>query len=564
VVKGTEKYLGDQYFNPYFRGVGAACWRRGMYKSMGYTDKDLARPLIGIVNTWNEVAMGHAHLKEVAAEVKKGVWRNGGTPFEFNIFSTCGAIALGHDMRYELVLRDALAIDIEIMVKEYLFDGLVLLSSCDSTIAGTIMGAARVDVPSIIVTGGPMYPGRYKGKDVTGIDMKNFVFALGTGKVTEEEVLALENCVYPGPGACPVMGTANTMQSLSEALGIALSGSANVPAQSAERMRVARESGTKIVDLVKANVKPSDIMTEKALRNAAMVDIAIGGSTNAVLHILTLADELGIDFDIDIFDEYSQKIPCICNVRPSGQYTVVDLHFAGGVHAVMSELKDFLNLDCMTVDGKTLRENLSNHKEEIDRRVIYPLDKPVNRGGLAVLRGNLAPNSSIVRTSTVSKEMLRFRGPARVFDGDEQAYEALKENKIHKGDVIVVRYEGPKGAPGMKELEFSAAEIIALGLEKSVALITDGRFSGFNYGPIIGHISPEAMVGGPIALLKDGDVIDIDIPERKLSVDLTAEEMEKRSRGWSPPEPKVSKGFLKIYAKLAEPAERGAAINTRK
>ncbi len=555
--------LSNHCFNPYFEGVGAASYRRACYKSIGYTDEDLAKPLIGVVNTWNEVAMGHTHLRELAAEVKKGVWRNGGTPFEFNIFSTCGAIGLGKEIRYELPLRDALAADIEIMAKEHLFDGLVLLASCDSIIPGMIMGAARVNIPSIVVTGGPMYAGRYQGKDVTFETLIDSVFALGKGEVTEEEVAGLENCACPGPGACPVMGTANTMQILSEALGMALSGSATVPAQSAGKKRVARESGARIVDLAKKNIKPSDIMTEKALRNAVMVDIAIGGSTNAVLHILTFANELGIDFNIEIFDGYSRKIPCITNVRPNGQYSVVDLHLAGGTPAIMNELKDFLYLDCMTVEEKTLGENLSHYKGEVDRRVIYPLDQPLNRGGLAILRGNLAPNGSIVRTSTIPKDMMRFRGPARIFDNDEQACKALNEKKIRKGDIVVVRYEGPKGAPGMKEVIFSVDSIIGLGLENSVALITDGRFSGFNRGPIIGHISPEAMIGGPIALLEDGDIIDIDIPERSLSVNLTTQEMEKRSKNWSPPESKVSSGFLKIYAKLTEPAERGAAINTR-
>lgn len=566
-MKGAKGTVRDQYFNPYFRGVGFPSLARAAYKAIGYTNEDLAKPLIGVANTWNELAMGHAHLSKIAAEVKKGILRNGGIPMEFGVFSVCGGSTVAKGLRgydYQLALRDALAADIEIVAEQEVLDGLVLLASCDSVIPGTIMGAIRVDIPSIMVTGGPMYPGKYKGQDVTYSDMSDHIFALGVGKVSEEEVGELEDCVCPGPGACPVMGTANTMQILCEALGMALSGSATAPAQSAERLRIAKESGAKIVDLVRDNTKPSDIITEKALRNAAMVDIAIGGSTNAVLHLLTFANELGIAFDIGIFDDYSQKIPCICNVRPSGQYTVVDLHIAGGVPTIMNELKDFLHLDCMTIDQRTVGENLSEHLDaEVNRKVIYPLDKPVNKGGLAVLRGNLAPNGSIVRVATVPASMLTFTGPARVFDGDEQAYRALRENKINKGDVIVIRYEGPKGAPGMKEVLFSVGAMIALGLETSVALITDGRFSGFNRGPIIGHISPEAMVGGPIALLRDGDIIKIDIPGRILSVDLSAEEMEKRSREWSPPKSRVDRGFLKIYAKLASPAERGAAINTR-
>lgn len=550
--------------NQYFKGAESS-HRRVIYKAMGYTDEDLAKPLIGVANAWSEASPGHAHLREIAKQVKSGIWQNGGTPFEFGTFATCGNIAIGtENLKYELVIRDVLAASIEIMAKVHLFDGLVLLSSCDNIIPGQIMAAERLNIPSILVTGGPMYPGRYKGEVVVTPDINEAVAALGIKKVTEEDILARENYVCPGPGACPVLGTANTMQILSEAIGMSLSGSSTAPAQSSERLRIAKRSGRRIVDLVQEKIKPSDIIGENSLRNAAMVDIAIGGSTNAILHILTFANELGIGFDLEIFDQYSRKIPCICNVKPNGEYTVVDLHYAGGVPAIMRELKSFLHLDCLTVDGKTLKENLSNFKEKVDRKVVYPVNQPLNKeGGLAILKGNLAPNGSIVRTTAVPKNMLRFRGPARVFDGDREAYEALRENRIHKGEIIVVRYEGPKGAPGMKEVMLACDALVALDLDKSVALITDGRFSGFNRGPIIGHISPEAMEGGPIALLKDGDTIDINIPERKLNVDLTMKEMERRYHNWSSPEPKVSSGILKIYAKLADPPEKGAAINTR-
>jgi len=553
-----------KFTNQYFEGAESS-HRRVIYKAIGYSDEDLAKPLIGVVNTWNEASPGHAHLKEVAKHVKAGIWQAGGTPFEFSVFATCGNIAIGtENLKYELVIRDVLAASIEIMAKVHLFDGLVLLSSCDNIIPGEIMAAERLNIPSIIVTGGPMYPGRYKGKVVVTSDVNEAVTALGTGKITEEEILAMENHVCPGPGACPILGTANTMQILSEALGMSLSGSSTVPAQSSERLRIAKQSGKKIVELVKNKIKPSDIITEKSLRNAVMVDIAIGGSTNAILHILAFANELGIKFNLEIFDEYSKKIPCICNVKPNGKYTVVDLHFAGGVPAVMRELQDFLFLDCMTVDGKTLKENLSKFKGKVDRKIIYPITKPLTKeGGLAILKGNLAPNGAIVRTTAMSKEMLKFKGPARVFNGDQEAYDALRKNMIHEGEVIVVRYEGPKGAPGMKEVMLSCDALVALGLDRKVALITDGRFSGFNRGPIIGHISPEAMEGGPIALLKNGDIIEINIPERKLSVNLTEEEMKERRKNWSPPPPKVKNGILKIYAKLTDPPEKGAAINTR-
>ena len=553
-----------KFSNQYFKGAESS-HRRVIYKAMGYTDEDLARPLIGVANAWSEASPGHAHLRDIAQQVKSGIWQNGGTPFEFGTFATCGNIAIGtENLKYELVIRDVLAASIEIMAKVHLFDGLVLLSSCDNIIPGQIMAAERLNIPSILVTGGPMYPGRYKGEVVVTPDINEAVAALGTKKVTEEDLLAREDYVCPGPGACPVLGTANTMQILSEAIGMSLSGSSTAPAQSSERLRIAKRSGRRIVDLVKEKIKPSDIITENSLKNATMVDIAIGGSTNAILHILTFANELAIGFNLEIFDQYSRKIPCICNVKPNGEYTVVDLHFAGGVPAIMRELKSFLHLDCLTVDGKTLKENLSNFKEKVDRKVIYSVNQPLNReGGLAILKGNLAPNGSIVRTTAVPKNMLRFRGPARVFDGDREAYEALRENRIHKGEIIVVRYEGPKGAPGMKEVMLACDALVALDLDKSVALITDGRFSGFNRGPIIGHISPEAMKGGPIALLKDGDIIDINISERKLNVDLTMKEMERRYRNWSPPQPKTSTGILRIYAKLADPPEKGAAINTR-
>ena len=557
--------LSNQCFNPYLRGTEAA-HRRALYKVMGYTDEDLARPLIGVVNPWNEVAPGHAHLKEVAKHVKAGIWQNGGTPFEFGVFATCGAYSIGtENLKYELVVRDVLAASVEIMAREHLFDGLVLIASCDSIIPGITMGAERLNIPSIVVTGGIMYPGRYKEKVLALMDIIEAEAALGTGKITEEDVLAMENCVCPGPGACCHLGTAPTMQILSEVLGMSLSGGSIAPAQSSERLRIAERAGVRIVDLVKEKVKPSDIITQKSLCNAIMVDIAMGGSTNAILHLITFANELGIDFGYEIVDEYSKKIPCICNVRPNGQYTVLDLHYAGGVPAIMRELKDFLYLDCMTVDRKTIKENISYCKEEeVDRRVIYPLNNPLKKeAGLAVLRGNLAPNGSIVRPTAMSRDMLKFTGPARVFDSDPQAAQAIKENKVHKGDVVVIRYEGVKGAPGLKECMLSADALVARDWDKSIALITDGRLSGGNRGPIIGHISPEAMVGGPIALLKDGDIIDIDIPARKLNVNLTAEEMERRRRNWSPPEPKVRDGILKIYAKLAGPPERGAAINTR-
>jgi len=548
-----------------FEGIEGAR-RRAIYKANGYTDEDLKRPHIGVVNTWNEAAPGHFHMRQIAEAVKGGVWQAGGTPFEFGTISTCGSPCVGAEnkaLRYELVIRDIIAGSIEIVAMEHMFDGLVLLASCGRTTPGGLMAAARLDIPSILVTGGPMLPGRYQGKDIVMSQLDEaFLGGIKAEKVSEKEILEMEEVVCPGPGACSLMGTANTMQILSEALGMSLPGSSTVPAVSSQRLRVARQSGRQVVDLVKKGIRPSHIMVQEALINGVVVDLAIGGSTNAVLHLLTLARELGVGLCLDDFDRLSRKTPCICTVIPNGPHTVVDFHEAGGVPALMSELEDLLDLNCLTVNGRKLGDNIKGAKR-LNERVITGRDNPVyEEGGLAVLKGNLAPQGAVARPTSFKKEMLKHRGPARVFDCDEDALKAIYDRKVQKGDVIVVRYEGPKGAPGMREVMLSTDALVGMGLDSSTALITDGRFSGFTQGAAIGHISPEAMAGGPIATIKDGDIIEIDIAKRRLAVYLTEEEIESRLRNWSPLEPKLKKGVLTIYSRLTEQAEGGATIDT--
>ncbi len=548
-----------------FKGIEGAR-RRAIYKANGYTSEDLGKPHIGVVNTWNEAAPGHSHLRRVAESVKAGVWQAGGTPFEFGTISTCSSLCVGAEnkaLRYELVIRDIIAGSVEIVAMEHMFDGLVLLSSCDSIIPAELMAAARLDIPSILVTGGPMLPGRHQGKDIVMSQLDEaFLGGIEAKKISEKEILEMEDVVCSGPGACPLMGTANTMQILSEALGMTLPGSSTVPAVLARKLRVAKESGRQIVELVKKEIRPSHIMTKKTLVNAIIVDLAIGGSTNAVLHLLTLAQELGIELSLDEFDRLSRRTPCICAVIPNGPYTVVDFHEAGGVPALMKELKDLLNLNCLTVNVKEIGENIQGARI-LNEKVIRRRDNPVyEEGGVAILKGNLAPEGAVARPTSFRKEMLRHRGSAKVFDGDEDALKAIYDKKVKKGDVIVVRYEGPKGAPGMREVMLSTDALVGMELDKSIALITDGRFSGFTRGAAIGHISPEAMVGGPIAIVKDGDIIDIDIPNRNLNVRLTEKEIKTRLRDWKPPEPKVKRGVLTIYSRLTEQAERGATINT--
>jgi dihydroxy-acid dehydratase len=547
----------------YFVGPEAA-HRRQIYKGVGYDDDDLRRPHIGITNAWTEASPAHVHLKHLAEAVKAGVWQAGGVPFEFGVMATCGNISIGtENLKYELAIRDVLAGSVEIMSQVHLFDGLVLLASCDNIIPGVLMGALRVNLPSILVSGGPMLPGKWKGKTVLPADVNEAVMGVyAQKKMSEEDLLEMERCACPGPGACPLMGTANTMQILSEAIGMSLSGSASIPAVSADRVRAAHASGRKVVELVKRSIRPSRVVTKRSLTNAIVVNAAIGGSTNAPLHIMSFGRELGIEIELDLFDEVSRKTPLLASVVPNGPHNVVDFNDAGGVPALLKELGDLLDTSVMTDNGVTMAQVL---KEAGGTRgpAISTRAHPVQpEGGLAVLKGNIAPRGAIARTSAIRKEMQVHRGPARTFNGDQAAWEAIVAGKINPGDVLVVRYEGPKGAPGMKETMLSTDALYSVGLEGSVALITDGRFSGFNRGPIIGHVCPEAMEGGVIALIQDGDWIEINIPKRKLSLEISEAEIEERRARWRPPEPKTTKGFLALYAQLTLPADQGAAMQS--
>jgi dihydroxy-acid dehydratase len=544
-----------------FAGPEAA-HRRQIYKGAGYMDDDFDKPHIGLANAWSEASPAHRHLRELAESVKAGIWQAGGVPFEFGVFATCGNIPIGTDnLKYELAIRDALAASVETMAKVHCFDGLVLLASCDSIIPGQLMGAARVDLPSLMVTGGPMLAGRWREGAVLSPDVNEAVFgALPVGQISEQDLREMENCACPSVGACPVMGTANTMQILTEAMGMALSGTATIPPVLADKRRASRKAGHKIVDLVKRGLRPSDILDERALRNAIAVNAAIGGSTNAPLHIMSIGIELGIELDLGLFDDISRQTPLLASVVPNGPHTVIDFHRAGGVPALLKELGKLIDTNALTVDGSTVGSNLQGIRGSRGE-AISSLDNPVQaEGGLAILRGNIAPRGAIVRTSAIRTEMLVHRGPARTFDSDQTAWAAIVEGKIRPGDVMVVRYEGPKGAPGMMEVMLSTDALYRMGLEGSVGLITDGRFSGFNRGPIVGHVSPEAMAGGIIAIIKDGDTIEMDIPRRVLNVELTEQEIARRLKEWRPPEPRTKTGFLALYAQLALPADQGAAM----
>lgn len=539
-----------------------AAHRRQIYKGAGYTHGDFGKPLIGVANSWTEASPAHMHLRQLAEAVKAGIWQAGGVPFEFGLFATCGNIAIGtENLKYELAIRDVLAASVEIMSRVHLFDGLVLLASCDNIIPGHLMGAARVNRPAIMVTGGPMLAGRWRKGTILPPDVNEAVFgALPLGKISEEDLREMEECACPGPGACPVMGTANTMQILTEAMGMALCGSSTIPAISADRLKVARLSGQRIVELVKEDMRPSRILDERALKNAIVVNAAIGGSTNAPLHIISIGKELGIPIELDLFDGISRKTPLLASVIPNGPHTVVDFHEAGGVPALLRELGDLIDASALTVDGNTVGENIQ-YVNGSQGPAISSRDHPVQaEGGLAVLRGNIAPHGAIVRTSAIKKEMLIHKGPAKTFNSDQEAWQAIVEGKIQPGDVIVVHYEGPKGAPGMKEVMLSTDALYRIGLEGSVGLITDGRFSGFNRGPIVGHVSPEAMEGGVIAIIEDGDTIEINIPARQLHVELSEEEIRRRLARWRAPEPKTKNGFLALYAQMALPAHQGAAM----
>ena len=538
---------------------------RALLKGMGYTTAELKKPRIGIANSWGETSPGHFHLRGVGDAVKAGVWQAGGTPFEFNSFAQCPMDIGKHGIRYDTATRDIVAAEIEAATFLQMFDGLVMISSCDKNVPANLLAACRLDIPVIIVTGGPMLAGRQKGEDTdtTTLDAACWAYGVGETPISMDEMDRLEDSVCPGPGACALLGTANTMQCLAEAIGLSLPGVATTPAVAAKKLRQAKATGQQIMTLVEKGITSHQIITKQSLTNAIRVLHAIGGSTNAIIHLLAMAYEMRFDEDIDLdfIEKLGQETPCIANVRPSGPYTVEDFDEAGGIQAIMKRLTDSLNKDEITVTGKTVGENLELIKEK-DSQVIKPLDDPVSKGGLAVLSGSLA-ESAVVRPTVVVDEMKQHKGQARVFNSQEDALEGLRKGKVKEGDVVVVRYEGPKGGPGLTEVFKVIGFMRGLGLEAKCALVTDGKISGFAKGPFICQVSPEAAEGGPLAVVKDGDMIEMDIPNRKLNLLIPDEELQERIQSWTPPPPRVKDGFLTVYARLANPATKGAGINLR-
>ncbi|MBI4744189.1 MAG: dihydroxy-acid dehydratase [Actinobacteria bacterium] len=536
---------------------------RSLLRALGLSKKDFERPLIGIVNSANEIIPGHMHLNKIALAAKEGVVSLGGVPLEFFTIGICDGIAMNHPgMKYSLASREIIADSIELVVQAHAFDALVMISNCDKIVPGMLMAAARLNIPTIFVSGGPMLAGKFKDKEVDLSTVFEAVGKVESGEMSVEELEELESVACPGPGSCAGMFTANSMNCLTEAIGMGLSGNGTIPAVYPERIELAKEAGKLIMHLLEKDIKPLDIMTEDAFRNALTVDMAMGGSSNTILHLPAIAREAKVSLNLDLVNEISDTTPNICKVSPSGTAHMEDLHKAGGVYAIMGELakKDLIKLDNLTVTGKTVRDNLTGVVVK-NTDVIRLIENPYSStGGLAVLKGNLAPDGAIVKQSAVAKEMLKHEGPARVFNSEEEAIEAILGKRINKGDVIVIRYEGPKGGPGMREMLTPTSAIAGIGLDKDVALITDGRFSGATRGASIGHISPEAQEGGPIAIVKEGDIIEIDIPARKLSVKLSGEEIESRLKEWSPPPLKIKEGYMSLYAKIVSSAAEGAVI----
>jgi len=542
------------------RGVERAP-HRALLKALGITDKDLGKPFIGVVNSFTTVVPGHVHLNQVADAVKAGVISAGGVPFEFNTIAICDGLAMGHEgMKYSLPSRELIADSVEVMVQAHRFDGMILITNCDKITPGMLMTAARLNIPAIVVTGGPMLSGMYKGRKIGTASMFEAVGEVAAGKMNEKELKTLEDLACPSCGSCNGMFTANTMACVTEALGMSLPSCATPSAVSAARLRIAKASGERVVELVMEDLKPLDILTSEAFENAVMVDVALGGSTNTVLHLSAIAREAEVSLPLTLFDELSGRVPHLCNMVPSGPYTMEDLDAAGGIPAVMKEVSPFLHLNAVTVTGKTVEENIEQ-AVVLDANVIRPLTNPVHpEGGIVILKGNLAPKRAVVKATAISPKMLVHKGPAKVFDSEEEAMKAILNKEIREGDVVVIRYEGPKGGPGMREMLSPTATIAGMGLSESVALVTDGRFSGATRGPCIGHVSPEAADGGPIAVLKNGDVIEIDVPKRKLNVELTDEELGNRLESWKPKQLKVRKGYLVRYSQLVQPAHMGSVL----
>ena len=536
---------------------------RSLFNALGFTKEEMDKPLVGIVSSYNEIVPGHMNLDKIVNAVKMGVAEAGGVPVVFPAIAVCDGIAMGHiGMKYSLVTRDLICDSTECMALAHQFDALVMVPNCDKNVPGLLMAAARVNVPTVFVSGGPMLAGHVKGKKRSLSSMFEAVGSYAAGTMSEEDVCEYEEKVCPTCGSCSGMYTANSMNCLTEALGMGLQGNGTIPAVYSERIRLAKHAGMAVMEMYKKDIRPRDIMTKEAILNALTVDMALGCSTNSMLHLPTIAHEVGFDFDISFANEISEKTPNLCHLAPAGPTYMEDLNEAGGVYAVMNELSELglLHLDCMTVTGKTVGENIKG-VENKDTSVIRPLDNPYSKtGGLAVLKGNLAPDGGVVKRSAVAEEMMVHEGPARVFDCEEDAIAAIKGGKIVACDVVVIRYEGPKGGPGMREMLNPTSAIAGMGLGSSVALITDGRFSGASRGASIGHVSPEAAVGGPIALIEEGDIIAIDIPNMKLDVKVSEEELEARRTKWQPREPKVTSGYLARYASMVTSGNRGAVL----
>ena len=537
---------------------------RSLFNALGYTKEEMERPLVGIVSSYNEIVPGHMNLDKITQAVKMGVAMAGGTPVVFPAIAVCDGIAMGHTgMKYSLVTRELIADSTECMAKAHQFDALVMIPNCDKNVPGLLMAAARINVPTVFVSGGPMLAGHVDGRKRSLSSMFEAVGAYEAGKMTAEKVEEYVNKVCPTCGSCSGMYTANSMNCMTEVLGMGLQGNGTIPAVYSERIRLAKHAGMKVMELLKNNVRPSDIMTKKAFLNCLTVDMALGCSTNTMLHLPAIAHEAGVELNMDIANEISAKTPNLCHLAPAGPTYMEDLNEAGGVYAVMNELskKGLLYEDQITVTGKTVGENIKDVRN-LNPEVIRPIDNPyMAQGGIAVLKGNIAPDTGIVKQSAVVPEMMVHEGPARVFDCEEDAIKAIKGGDIVPGDVVVIRYEGPKGGPGMREMLNPTSAFAGMGLGDSVALITDGRFSGASRGASIGHVSPEAAVGGPIALIEEGDIIKIDIPNNSLNVDVTDEELAKRKEKWQPREPKITDGYLRRYAALVTSGNRGAVLD---
>ena len=536
---------------------------RSLFNALGYTKEEMDRPLVGIVSSYNEIVPGHMNIDKIVNAVKLGVAMAGGTPVVFPAIAVCDGIAMGHSgMKYSLVTRDLIADSTECMALAHQFDALVMVPNCDKNVPGLLMAAARINVPTIFVSGGPMLAGRVHGKKTSLSSMFEAVGAHAAGTIDDEELRYMEEKVCPTCGSCSGMYTANSMNCLTEALGMGLKGNGTIPAVFSERIRLAKHAGMKVMELLEKNIRPRDIMTEKAFINALTVDMALGCSTNSMLHLPAIAHEAGVNLNVDIANEISARTPNLCHLAPAGPTYIEDLNEAGGVYAVMNELnkKNLLNLDCITVTGKTVGENIKGCINT-DPEIIRPVENPYSvTGGIAVLKGNLAPDSAVVKRSAVVPEMLVHEGPARVFDCEEDAISAIKSGKIVAGDVVVIRYEGPTGGPGMREMLNPTSAIAGMGLGSSVALITDGRFSGASRGASIGHVSPEAAIGGPIAFVEEGDIIKINIPENTLDFVISDEELAKRKAAFVPREPKIKTGYLSRYEKLVTSADKGAIL----